>query len=64
MFSTLTFILMQFALVIDNQTPAKLNRSNEYFSTLVRWAEYFLPTTASPHPDTGLCCLAHGLPLS
>ena len=50
MFRSLTLILMQFALVIDNQTPAKLNQSTEYFSTLVRWAKYFLPTTASPHP--------------
>ena len=50
MLQSFTQIFRKFALVGKNQTPAKLNRSTEYFSTLVWWAEYFLPTTASPHP--------------
>ena len=50
MLLSFTLIFMAFALVGNNQTPAKLNRSTEYFSTLVWWAEYFVPTTASPHP--------------
>ena len=61
MFRSLTLILMQLALVIDNQTPAKLQpNSSEYFSSLVRWAEYFLPTTASPHPGHNIRFLSQG----
>ena len=49
MLLSFTLIFMEFALVGNNQTPAKLNRSTEYFSSLVWWAEYFLPTSARPH---------------
>ena len=50
MMQSFTLIFLECVLVGNNQTPAKLNRSTEYFSTLVWWAEYFLTTTASPHP--------------